>query len=148
MSGGTRVLIVQYTGDYRVAYNHLSKGGGETYYAEQFSIDFVAELGREIEQIGVLCLKSHEHYDEVLPNGVRAMGAAWTEGLSIAPVIRLFEEFRPTHLVLGSPRPPLISGACGIVCPSCRCSQIRSTYPPRDCRPRESWLVSHATGCE
>ena len=81
----------------------FSKGGDETYYAQRSSVDFVAELGREIEQAGVLCCTSDESYDEVVGDGVRAMGAGWTDRSSIALVLSMIEQFQPTHLVLTTP---------------------------------------------
>lgn len=103
MTHNMRLLTVQYMGDYRDAYNCLSNGGEETYYGQRASIDFVAELGREIEQVGVLCCRSHERYDEVVGNRVRAMGAAWTDRSNIASVIGMIERFRPSHLIVNTP---------------------------------------------
>jgi glycosyltransferase involved in cell wall biosynthesis len=107
----SRLLIIQYMGDYRQAYIHFSKGGDETYYAQRSSVDFVAELGREIEQVGVLCCRSDVKYDEVVGNGVRAMGAGWTGRSNTAPVFRMIEQFRPTHLVLGTPHTAMLNWA-------------------------------------
>ena len=105
----TRMLIVQFGGDYREAYLRMSSGGEEAYYAQRYSVDFVAELGRAIEQAGVLCCTSDEIYDEVVGNGVRAMGAGYSFQSSIAPVIRMIGSFRPTHLVLGTPNSAILN---------------------------------------
>ena len=105
----SRLLIVQYAGDYRQTYNHFSNGGEETYYAQKWSVDFVAELGRKIEQVGVLCCTSDVTYDEIVGNRVRAMGAGWTDGSSVKPIFRMINQFRPTHLVLNTPRTDLLN---------------------------------------
>ncbi|NEQ88464.1 MAG: glycosyl transferase family 1, partial [Moorea sp. SIO2I5] len=43
-----RLLIIQYAGDYREAFERLANGGPETYYAQKYSVDSVAEIGKQI----------------------------------------------------------------------------------------------------
>jgi len=50
-----RLLTVQYAGDYREAVERLEKGEGETYSAQKYSVDAVAEIGKTIEEVAVLC---------------------------------------------------------------------------------------------
>jgi len=98
-----RVLKIQIAGDYREAYERLAHGGVETYYAQHYSIESDALLGSQIEQMGVLCCKTDDVYDVVLPNGVRAMGAglaSYGTGKAVLPII---ETFAPTHLIVAAP---------------------------------------------
>lgn len=98
-----RVLIVQYAGDYREAYYRFAQGGGETYYAQKYSVDFVAQLGQQIDQMGVLCCMTASPYDEMLSSRVRAIGAGFQDAIDIQQTIRLIEQFQPTHLILAIP---------------------------------------------
>ena len=35
----TRLVMLNYAGDYREAYQRLTSGGKETYYAQKYSVD-------------------------------------------------------------------------------------------------------------
>ena len=98
-----RLLIVQYAGDYRETVRRFAEGGEETYYAQRYSVDTVAEIGQKVEEVIVLCCITSESYNEVLPNGVRAIGAGFDEKLSIQPLIQLIAQQAPTHLILRTP---------------------------------------------
>jgi hypothetical protein len=52
------LLMVQYTGDYREAVQHSTEGGGETYYAQKYSVDAVAEIGKNRGSSGYLLYES------------------------------------------------------------------------------------------
>lgn len=95
-----RLLFVQYAGDYREAAQRLAAGGGETYYAQRYSVDAVAEIGKTTEEVTVLCCMTKEPYNEVLHNGVRAIGAGFDKDIQINKLIKLIEEQRPTHLII------------------------------------------------
>ena len=77
-----RLTIVQYGGDYRQAFERLSSGGKETYYAQRYSVNLVGSLAQRVEQIAVICAVSETTYDFVLANGVRAIGAGLKSGVS------------------------------------------------------------------
>jgi len=98
-----RLLMVQYTGDYREAVQRFAKGGVDTYYAQKHSVDAVAEIGMQIEEVAVLCCMSAESYNEVLANGVRAIGAGFNKEIEIKKLINLIEEQNPTHLTIHTP---------------------------------------------
>ncbi len=108
-----RLLVVQFSGDYREAYQRLSRGGEETYYAQRSSVDLLGEIGREIEQAGVLCCCSDEWYDEVVGNGVRAMGAMCRGDIDPQRVIGMIKSFQPTHLILCTPNLAILNWALG-----------------------------------
>ncbi|MBN3926991.1 glycosyltransferase [Nostoc sp. NMS4] len=106
-----RLLMVQYAGDYREAVERLAKSGGETYYAQKYSVDAVAEIGKTIEEAAVLCCLTQERYDEVLSNGVRAIGAGFNQKIPIKPLIELIEKQNPTHLIVRTPIPGIFRWA-------------------------------------
>lgn len=98
-----RLLIVQYAGDYRETVQQFAKGAGETYYAQKYSVDAVAEIGKTIEEVAVLCCLTQERYDEILSNGVRAIGAGFTSKINSKTLIELIEKQKPTHLIVRTP---------------------------------------------
>ncbi|HEY9599455.1 MAG TPA: glycosyl transferase family 1, partial [Cyanophyceae cyanobacterium] len=98
-----RLLMVQYAGDYRETVQRFSQGYGETYYAQKYSVDAVAEIGKTIEEVAVLCCLTQEPYDEVLSNGVRAIGAGFKEVIQVKRLIELIEKQNPTHLIVRTP---------------------------------------------
>jgi len=98
-----RLLMVQYAGDYREAVQRFAKGEDETYYAQKYSVDAVAEIGQQIEEAAVLCCMTAEPYNEVLQNGVRAIGAGFNQKIQIKRLIKLIEEQNPTHLIIRTP---------------------------------------------
>jgi glycosyltransferase involved in cell wall biosynthesis len=106
-----RLLIIQYAGDYREAYRCFVSGGDETYYAQKYSVDVVADLAPMVEEVGTLCCLTSESYDEVLENGVRAIGAGFSEKINSRVLIRLIEDFNPTHIVLRTPIKEILTWA-------------------------------------
>ncbi len=106
-----RLLILQFNGDYREAFNRFEAGAGETYYAQKYSVDMVDKLGQQVEQIGVLCCITAESYDEVLSNGVRAIGAGFQGAVDFEQIVQRIEQFQPTHLILNTPVRRLLNWA-------------------------------------
>lgn len=98
-----RLLMVQYAGDYREAVQRFAEGGGETYCAQKYSVDAVAEIGKQIEEATVLCCHTAEPYNELLQNGVRAVGAGFNEKIQVRKLLKLIEAQNPTHLVVRTP---------------------------------------------
>lgn len=98
-----RLLIVQHAGDYREAYERLSAGGAETYYAQKYSVEIVARLGPKLGEVATLCCLTDEKYDRVLAPGVRAIGIGAGRTLDLPAIIAAVAEYRPTHLVARSP---------------------------------------------
>jgi glycosyltransferase involved in cell wall biosynthesis len=98
-----RLLIVQYAGDYREAFQRLAEGGDETYYAQKYSIDAVTEIRQRVESATVICCLTETPYDEVLANGVRAIGAGFHQQINVKKLIELIAEQQPTHLVVRTP---------------------------------------------
>ncbi|PSN14065.1 glycosyl transferase family 1 [filamentous cyanobacterium CCT1] len=97
-----RLLIVNFAGDIRADFCRLSSGGNETYYAQKYSIESYAKLRQHAEEVADLVYITQEVYDELLPNGVRAIGCGFRRFEDIEPqkIIQLIEKYNPTHLVL------------------------------------------------
>src|SRR5262245_43370583 len=111
---GARVLLVQWSGDYREAYQRLSAGGAETYHAQRESVETAGEFAKAYGLYGVLCMTASTAYDEVMPNGVRAIGVALDpRHVDMATLIRAVEAVGPTHLVVTTPQPDLFGWALG-----------------------------------
>jgi glycosyltransferase involved in cell wall biosynthesis len=98
------IVFVQY-GDYAEAVRRFAAGGKEDYFAQKYTVDYVAGLAASHESVTVITF-SREHPFELLPNGVGA------EGILLYPpgkkarhseLIHALEARRPTDLVLVSP---------------------------------------------
>lgn len=94
-----RLVIVQFAGDYREAARNFADGKDELYYAQKYSVDSVAKLTAWVEEVTIICCTTQEVYDEVLPSGVRAIGAGFSSRIPARQLIALIEAQRPTHLV-------------------------------------------------
>lgn len=105
------VLILQYAGDYREAFNRLAQGGKETYYAQKYSVEAVSELRQKVEAVSVVCCMGETPYDEILENGVRAIGAGFQGQVQPERLIQLLEKLNPTHLVVQTPIPSVLKWA-------------------------------------
>ncbi len=93
-----RLLYVHHAGDVRETYQRLASGGLETYYAQRYSMDSYAALSKMVDEFAVLTSMTDEPYDEVLPNGVRAIGAGLARGADSHTMIELISRHAPTHL--------------------------------------------------
>jgi glycosyltransferase involved in cell wall biosynthesis len=106
-----RLTIVQYGGDYREAFERLSSGGKETYYAQRYSVNLVGSLAKRIEQVAVICAVSETTYDTILANGVRAIGAGLRQDFHSSELIPALASTQPTRLSLTSPMVPVLKWA-------------------------------------
>lgn len=103
----TRLLIVQYAGDYREADRLRRATGQEVYYGHGYILDQLAALKAQYDAVGFLCALAPAYW-ETLDNGVTVIGADANPDRDPAPVIALIERFAPTHLIVFGPMPPLI----------------------------------------
>jgi glycosyltransferase involved in cell wall biosynthesis len=111
-----RILIIQYSGDYRATIKQFSENQGETYYAQKYSVELTASLGKVFQQVGLLSAVTDGHYDEVQTDGVRAMGlgiAGFEQNAkaSYRAMIQMIETFAPTRLVVMTPMIPIVKWA-------------------------------------
>lgn len=99
-----RVAMVQF-GALAEATKRLAAGGGETYYAQRYSVEFINNLASQVEELTVVHL-SHDDPEERLPSGARSVGLALyppgqrPRSLALLGILR---RLRPDHLVLMSP---------------------------------------------
>lgn len=106
-----RLAFVQY-GDYREVFLRFRKGGGETYYAQRYSVDFVANLTRRAEFVGVCSTLGGDAYEEEMAPGLWSARAPLIGArLDTARICSLLEKWRITHLVLTTPSAPILSWA-------------------------------------
>ncbi|MBW4513737.1 MAG: glycosyltransferase [Timaviella obliquedivisa GSE-PSE-MK23-08B] len=106
-----RLLIVQYAGDYREAFYNLTEGRGETYYAQQYSVDTVSKLAEQVDEVATLSFLSNDRYNEVLPNGVRAIGAGFHHKVDSQTILEIIKAQNPTHIVLRTPNRTVLQWA-------------------------------------
>ena len=106
-----RLTILQYAGDYREAFDRLTSGGKETYYAQRYSVNLVGQLAQRIQQVAVICALSETAYDVVLSNGVRAIGAGLNQGFNASELIPVLARTKPTRLSLTTPMVPILKWA-------------------------------------
>ena len=101
----SRVVIIQYLGDYREGYNRLKQGGGETYAYQKYSVDNVVKIGKKCQEITTICLLTEENYNEVLEPGVRAVGLGYKsfQEINSRKVIEILKELSPTHIIFTTP---------------------------------------------
>jgi len=104
-----RVTFVQY-GDYGEAAHRFAEGQEETYYAQRYSVDFIARLRPGVESLAVVAMAAQPR-DEILPSGVRAIGMQlWPAG-RVGDVVAAADSTRPTHIILCAPLRPLVTYA-------------------------------------
>ncbi len=110
--GSVRLLVAQYTGSHQVAYETLSRGGEETYYAQRYAISTFGDLARDLEQVGILCCCSSRMSDVICGDRVRSMSAVVPLGShDYRSAIAQIETFNPTHLIVSTPNLSMIRWA-------------------------------------
>jgi glycosyltransferase involved in cell wall biosynthesis len=98
-----RLLVIQYAGDYREAVRRFATEGSETFYAQRYSVDTIAEIGKQIDEAATLCCLTQEPYNEMLENGVRGIGTGFKQAVDPRKLIQIVEDYDPTHLVIRTP---------------------------------------------
>jgi glycosyltransferase involved in cell wall biosynthesis len=112
-----RLLFISYAGDYRDVVRRFAIGEQETYYCQKYSVDAIAKLGstklsQHGDEVAMLCCLTTTRYDEIMDNGVRAIGAGFNgNNIDPAKLVRLVADFNPTHLVLRTPIPEVLRWA-------------------------------------
>jgi glycosyltransferase involved in cell wall biosynthesis len=135
-----RLLFVQYSGDWRKTFIGLNEGDEETYHGQRYVQDFVGDLARTAEQVGMLCCKTATAYDEVLPSGVRVMGGGQAD-FSWRGALRLIATFNPTHIVTLLPHPSILMWAA---VKGRRCLPLLAdSFTPRTMRAHvKNWVLA------
>jgi glycosyltransferase involved in cell wall biosynthesis len=100
-----KLLIIQF-GNYGEAEHRFAKGGGETYYAQRYTVGYLAELARRGSRVCIISLGENVAYEQ-LPSGVESIGIRLYPGRFHRPrtreLIRMAETWQPTHVLLSSP---------------------------------------------
>jgi glycosyltransferase involved in cell wall biosynthesis len=100
-----RLLLVQW-GDYAEAEHRFASGGGETFYAQRYAVEYVAGIARAGNDVRVISIGADAPLEK-LPSGVESMGMLLYPGRFRRPRMRklqrIAEEWKPTHLLLHSP---------------------------------------------
>jgi len=98
-----RIAIVQY-GVLHSVFTALRAGGPETFYAQRYSVDFVADLAQRSEFVGVCGFLGNKARVNGLSANLDSACIPLTNGAINAPtVIELLEEWRPDKLILQTP---------------------------------------------
>ena len=103
----TRLLIVQYAGDYREADRLRRESAQETYYGHGYVLDQLAALRLQHDAVGMMCCLAPRHWEQ-LDSGVTVMAAGTNPDRHAGPAIELMKLFDPTHLIVNGPMLPLI----------------------------------------
>jgi len=103
-SASRRIVFVQY-GDYAEAVYRFARGGKENYYAQRYTVDYVAELAATHGSATVVTLSCDRRCDK-LPNGVDSQGILLYPpgGRPRMPeLLKILERLKPTDLVVVTP---------------------------------------------
>lgn len=106
-----RLLVVQYSGDYREAYQRLRNGQGETYMGHKYIIESLDRMGRLIGEAVVLHCYSKAIYDESLTPNLRIVSTGFEPKQSSKALVKFIEQIRPDYLVVFSPFKTILSWA-------------------------------------
>jgi len=107
-----RIALVQF-GDFREAFERLESNGEETYYAQKYSVDFVADLVRRARFVGVCSMLGDPAANgEVAPGLHAAVTPRLANGtIDAAAVIRQLDAWGPSHLILQIPSRRIVNWA-------------------------------------
>jgi glycosyltransferase involved in cell wall biosynthesis len=106
-----KVLLVQYSGDYRQAFQRLSRGEGETYYGHAYSLKSLDEVSQLVGEVTVLHCYSQEAYDERLFPKLRVISTGFHWNTPIKKVLQQVELINPDYLVIYTPMIPVLKWA-------------------------------------
>ncbi len=107
-----RIAIVQY-GVFHGRFEELRTGGSETYYAQRYSVDFVADLAERCEFLGVCGVLGKKAEEVALSDRLHSACVPAIRGgaMDSPSIIRLLEKWRPDRLILQAPDRPLLKWA-------------------------------------
>jgi glycosyltransferase involved in cell wall biosynthesis len=113
-TAGKRITIAQF-GDYADAYWRLANGGMESYYAQKYTLDYIASVAAapDVEALTVISC-SEDLPESQLPNDVRVAGVKlYPAGKppAYAQLLEAVKKSRPTHLIAMTPCLSLIAWA-------------------------------------
>lgn len=101
--GESRVLIVQFAGDYLDAYERLQQHKGETYHGHGYVLEQATSLGAQYGDAAILCCQSPREYVVRLPEGLTVMAAGADPRRELATILEFATRYDPSHLVVLAP---------------------------------------------
>jgi len=106
-----RLTIVQY-GDYAEAVARFAAGDEENYYAQKYTVDFLARLRKMtgVEAISVISFAA-DRPEAITESGILTAGIKLypqDRGARFKDLLAMIEVTRPTHLIVGAPIEPAI----------------------------------------
>ncbi|MCB9656287.1 MAG: glycosyltransferase family 4 protein [Polyangiales bacterium] len=112
----TRLLVIQY-GCYADAAERFQRGGGETYFAQRYTVDFLADVARHVARVTVLSYGT-SYPRRRLHNGVYVVGSElYPPGRGVQArlahfaLLRVAQRERPTHIAVACPEPTVLAWA-------------------------------------
>lgn len=105
-----RLTILQY-GDYAEASARLSAGGAETYYAQNYTVEFIADLARRPQVENVTVVNFGADREKGNSSGVNTHGVrlyAPDARPRLDEVLQVIKQSDPTHLIVAAPIAPVI----------------------------------------
>ncbi|MGE0409811.1 MAG: glycosyltransferase [Amphiplicatus sp.] len=99
-----RLAFIQF-GDFRDAFERFRQGGGETYYAQRYSVDFVERLAERCDFLGVCAMLGETAYEATVTERLHSACIPRLLGgrLDDAAIVALLNRWRPTHIILQTP---------------------------------------------
>ena len=104
----TRLMIVQFAGDYLEAHRRLEDTGTEIYYGHRYVLEQLERFAHAFGETAILCCLSPRVYDVRLPNSVTVIGAGAHPLWNGRAVTRIVRHYDPTHLIVLGPLPGVI----------------------------------------
>lgn len=106
----TKLLIVQYGGNYRDAHRAIRGEGTQTYHAQGYVIDRMAALGRRIGETTLMTCVGQEAFDAELEPGLRTIGVG-SPALDKARIVAAIDAYDPDLIVFAFCYKPLFQHA-------------------------------------
>ncbi len=151
-----RLVIVQYSGDYRDAFHRIKSGSGETYYAHKYVLESLQRLCADaVDEIVVLHAFSGSKYDEYLTPCLRVVSTGFNIERDRKNLLGVLGSLQPTYLALLYPSKDVFKWAIkhriktlGILADSFSADTLRGKI--RDLRlgrtlnhPTIEWVANH-----
>ena len=106
-----RLLIAQYGGDYRKAFNLVRNEGIETYNSQKYVIDTVTNIAKQIDEVILLCCNTKETYNQEIEPGLRVIGAGVEPHANSSKILEIIQQSQPTHLIIHFPMTDIFNWA-------------------------------------
>jgi glycosyltransferase involved in cell wall biosynthesis len=106
-----RLLVVQFTGDYRGVIRNPDRPGVETYHAQKYLIQSLREISQRFGDVTLLCCRTAEPYWEDVSDRFRVIGAGVDPYQDSEAIMKIMDEQQPTHVIIHTPVPALLKWA-------------------------------------